>query len=448
MKVLIVNTSECKGGAAMAAHRLMDALERNGVQVQMLVRDKESTDERVITLPNKWAARWHFLWERLMLLLHLHLDRKNLFAIDAGICGTDITQMKVFKEANVVHLHWVNQGMLSLADLRKIIRSGKPVIWTMHDIWPATALCHLTLNCRQFARRGLDIRSSGCRKCPYLPGGGSENDYSSRVWRRKQRILAEGNVTFVACSRWLEGEAKASAILRGQQIVSIPNPIDNQLFCPSEIVGRNNVVGSASKRCDDQKRARQQEGLPEDRKLVLFVCQRVTNPYKGMDYLVEACQRMAKKHAETTNDITVVLLGSHADEVAELLPFPTLPLGYVSDVQRMVRLYRAADVFVLPSLSENLPNTIMEAMACGLPCLGFRVGGIPEEIDHRRTGYVARYRDTEDLANGLYWLLYEADAQKLSEEAVRKVAHNYSPSSIAVQYTEIYQQAMIQSTLK
>ena len=441
MRVLLVNTSELAGGAAMAARRLMTALEGNGVEVRMLVRDKASDDPRVITLPGKWLARWHFLYERMVLLVRLRFNRKHLFAIDAGISGTDITRMKAFQEADVVHLHWVNQGMLSLADLRKIIRSGKPVVWTMHDAWPATALCHLTLDCRQFARRGLDARTSGCRNCPYLPGGGSADDYSSRVWRRKQRMLAGGNVTFVACSRWLEGEAKASALLRGQHIVNIPNPIDNQLFSPG-------VADHASRRHDDQQRARRQEGLPLDRRLVLFVCQRVTNPYKGMDYLIDACRQMAEKHPYTTDDIAIMLLGSHADEVASQLPYPALPLGYVADEQRMARLYRAADVFVLPSLSENLPNTIMEAMACGVPCLGFRVGGIPEEIDHRRTGYVARYRDAADLAKGLHWLLYEADTQKLADEAVRKVARCYSPASVAVSYTEIYQQAMIQSTLK
>ena len=431
MKVLIVNTSESSGGAAVAARRLMDALELNGVQTTMLVRDKQSDDERVVALPHLWLAKWHFLWERLVLFVRLHFHYRNLFAIDAGISGTDITRLRVFRQADVVHLHWVNQGMLSLSDIRKIVRSGKPVVWTMHDIWPATSLCHLSLECRQFTRRGADSRTSGCRQCPYLPGGGSDNDYSSRVWRKKQKMLAGSNITFVACSRWLQGEAKASALLDRQLTASIPNAIDTELFSP----------GSGEE-------ARRQESLPLDRKLVLFVCQKVTNRYKGMDYLIEACRLMAAEHPATKAEVSVVLLGSHADEVAEQLPFPALALGYVSDQQRMARLYRAADVFVLPSLSENLPNTIMEAMACGLPCLGFRVGGIPEEIDHRRTGYVARYRDAADLAQGLHWLLYEADRQRLAEEAVKKVQKCYSPTSVAVQYTEIYQQTMIQTTMK
>lgn len=425
MKVLIVNTSYAAGGAAVAARRLKDALTMKGVEVNMLVQQgDDAADASVVVLPRRWLTRWHFLWERLVLLVRLRFRREHLFDIDAGISGSDITRLPAFRQADVIHLHWVNQGMLSLSDIRKIMRSGKAVVWTMHDAWPSTAVCHLTLGCRQFTTQ--------CRQCKYLSGGGAEGRTTSwqdrwlaSVWRRKQRILRDGDVTFVACSRWLEGEAKVSALLRGQHIVSIPNPIDTREFCPG-----------------DRQEARRSESLPADKRLVLFVCQRVTNQYKGMDYLIDACRRLAADHPAMVDDTAVVLLGSHADEVASLLPFPAIAVGYVNDEQRMARLYRAADVFVLPSLSENLPNTIMEAMACGVPCLGFRVGGIPEEIDHRRTGYVAAYRDAADLAQGLRWILYEADRQKLSQECVRKVEQCYSQAAVAMQYTEVYQQAM------
>ena len=444
MKVLIVNTSYDAGGAAVAARRLMEALTQNGAEASMLVRTidhssltidhsdakptvngQRSMVNGVRVLPCRWLARWHFLWERLVLLVRLGFRRKHLFDIDAGISGTDITRLREFREADVIHLHWVNQGMLSLSDLRKIIRSGKPVIWTMHDAWPSTAICHLTLGCRQF--------TSQCRQCKYLSAidqttrqpNNQTSKWLAKVWKRKQRLIQEGDISFVACSRWLESEAKASALLRGQHIVSIPNCIDTRVFCPG-----------------DRLEARREENLPQDRRLVLFVCQRVTNAYKGMDYLIEACRRLADEHPEMKDEVSVVLLGSHADEVASQLPFPAIAVGYVNDEQRMARLYRSADVFVLPSLSENLPNTIMEAMACGVPCLGFRVGGIPEEIDHLRTGYVARYRDAEDLAHGLRWLLYEADSKSLAKECVRKVEQCYSQAAVAVQYTEVYQQAM------
>ena len=423
MKVLIVNTSERAGGAAVAAGRLMDALNNNGVKAKMLVRDKDTARITVVGVKRPWFKKWHFLWERLCIFVRLHFKRDNLFAIDTGSSGIDITRTAEFREADVIHLHWVNQGMLSLKGIRKILLSGKPVVWTMHDIWPATAICHLTLTCRRF--------TTGCQQCRYLPHGGSDSDFSSAVWRRKQQMLQGQDIAFVACSHWLEDEAKASALLRGMYITSIPNPIDMHIFCPG-----------------DRRQARQEEGLPQDDKLILFVCQRVTNAYKGMDYLAEACRLLAEEYPQMKGTTTVVLLGSNADEVANLLPFKAVTPGYVSDERRMVRLYRAADIFVLPSLSENLPNTIMEAMACGTPCVGFRVGGIPEMIDHKRNGYVAAYRDANDLAAGIHWTLSEACQDSISHEAVKKVAHSFSQSSVSVRYSEIYQQAMAQKHLK
>ena len=423
MKVLIVNTSEQTGGAAVAANRLMDALNNHGVKVKMLVRDKETGDICVVGLNGSLGKHWHFLWERLILFFHLHFKRERLFELDIANSGTDITKLREFKEADIIHLHWINQGMLSLTGIRKILRSGKPVVWTMHDMWPATGICHLTLGCAAFRQ--------SCRHCKYLPGSGSDNDLSSKIWRRKQQVFSEGNLTFVACSKWLEQEAKSSALLRGQSITNIPNPIDTRVFCPG-----------------DKVKARMDEGLPVDKQLLLFVCQRVTNPNKGMTYLIEACQRLVEQRPEMKEKLGVVILGGHADEVAAQLPFDAYPLGYVSDQRRMVAIYRASDVFVLPSLSENLPNTIMEAMACGVPCIGFRVGGIPEEIDHQKNGYVAEYRSADDLSRGIDWILHQADYQALSESAVAKVRHHYTGQQVAMQYTEVYQQALAQKHFK
>ena len=416
MRVLIINTSERTGGAAVAAHRLMEALNNNGVKAKMLVRDKETTNLSVCALPQSWRLRWHFLWERLCIWLHLHLKREHLFEIDIANCGTDITNLPEFKEADIIHLHWINQGMLSLADIRKILQSGKRVVWTMHDIWPATAICHLTMDCRHFETQ--------CQNCRLLPGGGSANDLSTRIWKQKQHMLEGQRVTFVTCSQWLGSEAQKSALLSQQEVTTIPNPIDTHRYHPS-----------------DKKKARQSLGLPMDGHIILFASQRVTNPNKGMQYLIEACKLLANTEKPSPNT-HIAILGGHAEEIANSLPFPTHALGYVNDEQRIVAAYNAADVFVLPSLSENLPNTIMEAMACGIPCVGFRVGGIPEMIDHQTNGYVANFRDAADLAKGLHYVLDEADQQMLSNNCLQKVAHNYSQQSVAMRYIEVYERAM------
>ena len=414
MRVLIVNTSERTGGAAVAASRLMKALNNNGVKAKMLVRDKETDALTVVGLPKSPMLHWHFLWERFVIFCRLHFSRKHLFEIDIANAGTDITKLREFQEADIIHLHWINQGMLSLGGIRKILQSGKPVVWTMHDIWPATAICHLTMGCHYYINR--------CAKCKYLPGGGSSHDLSSRVWRKKQQMLAEGNIYFVACSRWLESEAKSSALLKGQKFTSIPNPIDTHIY-----------------KKGNKQEARQRLGLPQDKKLILFASQRVTNENKGMSYLVEACRQLSNLKKDLCE---VVILGGHAEEVVGQLPMKAHPLGYVNDEQRVVDVYHAADVFVLPSLSENLPNTIMEAMACGVPCVAFKVGGIPEEIDHLKNGYVAAYRDAADLAKGIAWVLQEADYESLSEQAVHKVTQCYSQQSVAIKYLDVYQQAM------
>ena len=415
MRVLIVNTSERTGGAAVAANRLMKALNNHGIKAKMLVRDKETDSLTVCALPRSPWLKWNFLWERLVIFVRCHFSRQHLFEIDLANTGTDITRLREFQEADIIHLHWINQGMLSLSGIRKILRSGKPVVWTMHDIWPATAICHVTLGCRHFT-----TRCYGCR----LLGKGNGDDLSTTVWQRKLRMLNDENIYFVACSRWLESEAKASAMLKGHKITSIPNPIDTHIY------NRYN-----------KKEARERLGLPQDRRLILFSSQRVTTPLKGMDYLIEAC-RLLGDLTKSQTPCEVVILGGHAEEVVEQLPLKAHPLGYVNEEQRIVDVYNAADVFVLPSLSENLPNTIMEAMACGLPCVGFKVGGIPEEIDHKHNGYVAEYRNAEDLARGIQWILNEADYESLSQNAIQKVVRNYSQQSVALRYAEVYQQAM------
>lgn len=412
MRVLIVNTSDRSGGAAVAANRLMMALNNHGVKVKMLVRDKISDSLTIVALPKSPLLHWNFLWERFIIYCRLHFSRKHLFEIDLANTGSDITCLPEFQEADVIHLHWINQGMLSLGTIRKILRSGKPVVWTMHDIWPATGLCHVTLGCRYF--------TSVCHQCRLLPGGGSDNDLSTSVWRKKERMLDGESIFFVACSRWLAGEAKASGLLKGQKITSIPNPIDTHVYKPG-----------------DRMEARRCLGLKEDRQYILFASQRATNENKGMDYLIEACRQL-----HDLPQVTVLILGGHAEEVAPQLSLDAVPLGYVNDERRIVEIYQAADVFVLPSLSENLPNTIMEAMACGLPCVGFRVGGIPEEIDHKRNGYVAEYRNACDLANGIRWVLTSAKSDELSRDCVRKVTQNYSQQSVALRYIDVYEQAM------
>ena len=413
MRILIVNTSEKTGGAAVAANRLMEALKNNGEKAKMLVRDKETDQITVVGLPHHLLSHWRFLWERWCIFCHLHFSRKHLFEIDIANAGSDITSLREFREADIIHLSWINQGMLSLKNIRKIVNCGKPVVWTMHDLWPATGICHYARNCSAF--------EAGCHHCPLLPGSGADNDLSRKIWNRKRALYLQSNIHFVACSRWLEGKALQSGLLAGQHVESIPNPIDTHVFHKG-----------------DRREARLCVNLPADKQLILFVSQRVTDERKGMAYFSEAINKLVAEHPEMKDHTGVAILGGHSEEVADQMPLPVYSLGYVSDEKTIVNIYNSADVFVLPSLEDNLPNTIMEAMACGVPCVGFRVGGIPEMIDHQQNGYVAKFKDVDDLARGIYWVLCEADAQTLSRQAIRHVTTNYSQTSVAMRYIKVY----------
>lgn len=419
MRVLIINTSERTGGAAVASNRLMNALNNNGVKARMLVRDKESDEITVAPVGQRWRARWAFLWERLCIFLQLHLNRTHLFEIDIANAGLDVTNTRYFREADVIHLAWINQGMLSLKGIRKILDSGKPVVWTMHDLWPATAICHYARGCKNYL--------SACHNCPLLPNGGSQNDLSAKVWQRKHKVIHNHTIHFVACSRWLQHQAEGSGLFRHQKVESIHNPINTHLFFPQ-----------------NKTEARKRLRLPVDKRIVLFVSQKVTDERKGMAYFVKAVEKMIEADPTTKDTTVVAILGGHGEEIAGELPLKAYPLGYVSEDKIIIDVYNSADAFVLPSLEDNLPNTIMEAMACGVPCVGFNVGGIPEMIEHGKTGYVAKVRDSDDLAKGIAWVLDNGNYERLSASSVEKVHRNYSEHSVAMQYLDVYTDAMAQ----
>jgi len=413
MRVLIINTSERIGGAAIAAWRLMEALKNNGIKAKMLVRDKQTDQITVVELKKSWLNIWKFIWERIIIWKANHFKKHELFSVDIANTGIDITSLPEFKQADVIHLHWINQGMLSLRNIQQILDSGKPVVWTMHDMWPFTGICHYAGTC--------DSYISECRYCPLLYGGGSKKDLSYRTFQKKKELLEKSRITFIACSRWLEAMAKQSSLLKGQTITNIPNAINTNLFKP-----RN------------KQEARKKCGLPQDKKLLLFGSLKITDKRKGVDFLIKACELLCRKHPETKSQLGVVVVGKQAQQLAELIPFPVYNMDYVSDEKKLVDIYNAIDLYVTPSLQDNLPNTIVEAMACGIPCIGFHVGGIPQMIDHLHNGYVAKYQSAEDFANGIHWALNEGEYESLSEEACRKAVACYSETTIAKKYIDIY----------
>lgn len=413
MRVLLINTSDRIGGAAIAANRLMESLKNNGIKAKLLVRDKQTDEISVVGLKKSWTNIIKFVWERFIIWKANHFKKDNLFAVDIANVGTDVTLLPEFKQADVIHLHWINQGMLSLKIIRKILLSGKPVVWTMHDMWPCTGICHHARECTNY--------ETECHNCQYLTNNGSAHDLSYKIFKKKKKLYKEAPIVFVACSHWLEDLAQRSALLAGQNIISIPNPINTNLFHPN-----------------DKKEARIKSMLPQKGKLLLFGSVKISDKRKGIDYFIESCKILNEKYPTLKDELGIVVFGNQSQMLEHILPFRVYPLNFINNDHDLVNVYNAVDLFVTPSLEENLPNTIMEAMACGVPCVGFNIGGIPEMIDHLHNGYVAQYKSSEDFANGIYWLLTNPDYQEISELANHKAVQNYSESAVAKRFIEVY----------
>jgi glycosyltransferase involved in cell wall biosynthesis len=212
--------------------------------------------------------------------------------------------------------------------------------------------------------------------------------------------------------------ALKSPLTLGHYVTSIPNPIDTEIYRPL-----------------NKDEIREKLNLPTDKKIILFAAVKASDKRKGMDYLIEASS-LLKNHSK---DILFLIAGNRSEEIENKFALPVKTMGYVSP-KDMPLLYNAADLFVSPSLQDNLPNTIMESMSCGTPCIGFNTGGIPQMIDHQINGYVSEYRNYKDLAEGILWSLFEANTN-LGQNARKKVIENYSNEIIAKQYIEIYKNA-------
>jgi len=208
-------------------------------------------------------------------------------------------------------------------------------------------------------------------------------------------------------------------LLQGFKIVNIPNPIDTNEFYPK-----------------DKTTIRKKLNLPIDKKLVLFAAANINDKRKGLKYLLEALQIYSTENQIA--NIEIVTFGKSDSETFEHLPYKVHHLGMLFDIKDIVNAYNVADVFVLPSLEDNLPNTVMEALACGTPVLAFNTGGIPEMVEHKVNGYLAEYKSAEDLKNGLNFILNHSQKEILRENALKKVQNEFTEAIVAQKYIDLY----------
>ncbi len=420
MKITILSTFDNFGGAAIAASRLNKALNNNGLSSNMLVQDKKGNLPNIESIAQNW-------FHKKLALLRFALDRyqftfyeKNKdvrFIFSQAKIGVDIHNHPFIQQSDIIHLHWINFGFLSLNSLEKLFITHKSIVWTLHDMWVFTGGCHYSRECINYERN--------CGNCVQFLKNPSENDLSHQVWERKKEIFSKANVTIVTCSEWLAQKARKSSLLKDKTIVSIPNPIDTDVFRPIE----KNVAKAYFK-------------LSPDKKYILFGAVKISDIRKGFTYFTEALSmldvRLSNLEHQKSN-IEIIIFGQAQASDFEGLPFKVNILGKLSDLETIAIAYSAASVFVSPSIEDNLPNTIMESMACGTPVVGFEVGGIPEMIDHEKLGYLAKYKSSEDLAKGIYWTLFDADYEALANNSRQKVLDNYSEKVIAEKYKKVYQ---------
>lgn len=399
LNVLLLTTYR-HGGAGVACQRLQNALQQKNVSATLLTRSELGGRF------NFYAERLSFLpWER---------SKSVRFAFSIANFGVDISRHPAVQSADVIHLHWWNQGLLSLKGVEALGILNKKIVWTLHDMWAFTGGCHNNRGCAGYEQV--------CGDCPYLRFRYA-GDLSHQIWQKKKRYYP-ANMHIVTCSRWLESVARSSSLLGSYPISSIPNPIDTRQFQPLDEAARQAF--------------RREHRVPEDARVLLFAAMNISNPYKGFPQFREMLEYLAKEYP--AQKIVVAAVGKHGEGELAGLPFPVIDLGLIRQTSDMARIYGAVDLFVTPSLEENLPNTIMETMACGTPAVGFAVGGIPEMIDDGVNGKVTPFKDSRQMAGDIAWLLEDESRRKeMGRLAREKVLREYSQEKIAERYIEIYQ---------
>lgn len=401
MKVLLVNHSDTRGGASVVSRRLLEAFVAQGVDASMLVVHKGGDSAKVIKAAAGWRSRLPFIREHARIFCANGFSRDTLFKISIATDGLPLSTHPAVAQADVIILNWVNQGMLSLEEIGLMARVGKKIIWTMHDMWCATGICHHAGTCRAYAQ------PEGCRNCPLLGKRAGEDDISARTFRRKRALYQRAGIQFVAVSRWLAERCAESELLRGMDICVIPNAFPVHEFQPHPTVGRHEL------------------GLPTRGKIVLMGAARLDDPIKGLPLAIEALNKVE------SDEICPVFFGAikNPDSFRQLVR-PYVHLGTVSDGRRLAQIYAHAHTVISTSYYETLPGTLVEAQGGGAWPVAFDAGGQSDIITNADEGSLVAPYDTDAFA-----LAIDASAARQhSREQLHEATLRFAPEKIAAQY--------------
>jgi len=400
MRVLLFSTS-LAGGAGGNALALQRGLLELGVSAEVLIERDEDLPPGVTRRPRTKAERFLLRFEHAALRRY---EERWPSSFSIQWAPSRVHRTVAARKPDIVNLHWICGGFVPVPSVPRL---GRTLVWTLHDMWPFTGGCHFAETCERYTER--------CGACPQLASS-MDRDLSRRVWTRKQRAWRELPLTVVCPSNWLADCARRSTLFRDKRVEVIPYGIDTNVFRPIE-----------------QGAARAALGLPQDVPILLFGAWE-NSRRKGMEHLTEALSILARKGAQPPPHVVIFGFPWQEDNVAGLR---VTSLGRLDDASSLAQAYAAADVFVHPSIADNLPTSVIESLACGTPCAAFRIGGLPDLIDHELNGTLAQPFDPAALAEGIEWVL--ASGPEVRVRARAKVEAQFDLASQARRYRNLFE---------
>lgn len=414
LKVVHLNTYDGNGGAGRACIRLNRALLSQNIDSKIVVHYKFGQDPQIgdfnTNLIQKACTAATIILERIWAKRYLKAIRTPF---SFAWFGRSVIHHPDVKNADIIHLHWVNHGFLNPSHIAEIAKLGKPVVWTFHDSNAFTGGCHVRYTCDHFQRE--------CGNCPLLKHP-SPGDYSHRIWKQKHDAYAGLNFIIVAPSSWMQTSVLQSSLMKGRSISRIPNTLETDIFKPT-----------------DKKLAKERAGFAKDKFIFLtgFMPSR-KDMHKGTSYLMESLELLKTRLGMHADDIELVVFGNRDTANVPCFPFKTSFLGKINNDEQLALYYAAADAFLIPSLEDNLPYTVMESLSCGTPVIAFTTGGIPDMVKHEHNGYLATYRSAESFADGMQWIINHPDQSKLRQQARQSIMDNFSEEIISKKHIQLY----------
>lgn len=414
MRPVLLNTYDLRGGAARAAYRLHRGLREAGVDSRMLVQSKSSDDPYVEGPRSRFETLMGVVRPQFDIMPTYLYPRRGKGVYYPGLLPGNYVSRVRGLNPDIVHLHWVTGGFLSPQALAGF---GAPVMWTLHDMWAFTGGCHYDDGCGRYA--------GACGRCPAL-GSSRDADLSRWVWRQKRRNWAGVPLTVVTPSRWLADCARKSSLFSDARVEVIPNGLDLSVF-----------------RTIDKRSARDLLGLPADKHLILFGTLNADGDRRKGFHALKDALRIFREGRERRDDCDVVVVGASRPMSPPDFGMPVHYMGILNDDVTLALLCSAVDVVVVPSIQENLSNSVLEALACGAPCVAFEIGGMPDLIEHQRNGYLAKPFEATDLARGIQWVLEDQERwRSLSKRSRQKVESEFDLRIIAKRYLALYKDVL------